>query len=39
MGWRILDRWIFYCHSVGEEVNWLIVEEYIRKQGKTPEQV
>jgi len=29
----------YFIATVGEEVNWSVVEEYIRKQGKTPEQV
>jgi putative transposase len=29
----------YFIATVGEEVNWSVVEEYIRKQGKTPEQI
>lgn len=29
----------YYIGTIGEKVNWSIVEEYIRKQGKTPAQV
>lgn len=29
----------YFIGTVGEKVNWSVVEKYIRNQGKTPEQV